>query len=56
MYKDVHFLPAQMKEIRKGLERKLDVTRYNSLDYDWVQMREIRRGLEEKDRCVKICR
>ncbi|MFR1255283.1 MAG: hypothetical protein ACLSCU_03465 [Eubacterium sp.] len=29
-----------MKEIRKGLERKLDVTRYNSLDYDWVQMRK----------------
>lgn len=37
----------KMAEIRRGLERNIDVTIYVKSEYDEYQMKEIRRGLEE---------
>ena len=38
----------QQKEIRIGLEKKINIFIYAKLEFDWLQMREIRVGLENK--------
>ena len=36
-----------MIEIKKGLERNLDITKYSNKELSWLQMAKIRKGLEE---------
>lgn len=36
-----------MRQIRFGLEEGLDVSLYNSKQFDWFQMEEIRLGLKD---------
>ncbi len=45
-YESMGFDNGQLEEIRKGLEKGVDVSQYASVEYDWFQMEEIRLGLE----------
>lgn len=47
-YEDIDLFDVfQQEEIRKGLEKNLDVTPYTDVRYSWRQMREIRLGIEQ---------
>ena len=43
------YSPAQLFELRRGMENGVDVERYNDLAYLPGQMRQIRLGLESKN-------
>lgn len=47
VYASREYTWQQMREIRLGLEKHLDVEQYKNVLYSWQQMREIRYGLEE---------
>lgn len=47
MYAMIHYSWRQMREIRVGLEHRVDVAKYSSQMYSWEQMKEIRLGLEK---------
>lgn len=42
------FDSQQMKQIRIGLENRLDVSVYAKQEFDWLQMKQIRLGLEKE--------
>jgi hypothetical protein len=46
VYANPEFAYYQMKEIREGLEQKLDVSAYAKPEYSWDKMCEIRERLE----------
>ena len=47
LYKDFNL--SQKDEIRKGLEKGLDVSIYANPNYYWQQMENIRKQLENKE-------
>ncbi len=65
LYAKPEFNILQIKEIRKGLEKGLDVSVYAKPEYSWKEMREIRKKIEElpievveeaKERCKRSCK
>ncbi len=56
LYARSEFNAEQMREIRLGLEKGLDVSVYARPEFNWEQMEQIRFGLEKRLNVSRVCK